>query len=150
MGQSCTDLLVHLIFSTKHRTPWIDAHLRPTLHAYLGGIARNLKCPAIRIGGVEDHVHALVRLHSTVSIASLVNALKANSSGWIHQEMPALRDFAWQSGYGGFSVSRSLADRVEIYIARQEEHHKTMDFRTELLEFLSRHKIEYDERYLWD
>jgi REP element-mobilizing transposase RayT len=98
MGQSCTYLLVHLIFSTKDRTPWIDASLRPRLHVYLGGIARNLKCPAIRIGRVSDHVHVLARLHATVSVASLVNALKANSSRWIHDELPALREFAWQGG----------------------------------------------------
>jgi REP element-mobilizing transposase RayT len=149
MGQSCTYLLVHLIFSTKDRTPWINPSLKPRLHAYLGGIARNLKCPAVRIGGVADHVHVLTRLHATVSVASLVNALKANSSGWIHDEYGELREFAWQGGYGGFSVSRSHAERVQRYIENQELHHRTVNYQTELLEFLDRHGIDFDERYLW-
>jgi putative transposase len=149
MGQSCTYLLVHLIFSTKDRTPWINPAVRPRLHAYLAGIAHNLKCPPMRIGGVEDHVHVLARLHPTVSVASLVNSLKANSSRWIHDEVASMQEFSWQSGYGGFSVSRSHAATVEKYIEGQEEHHKKVDYRTEILAFLERHGIEPDNRYFW-
>ncbi|MDZ4684062.1 MAG: IS200/IS605 family transposase [Planctomycetaceae bacterium] len=142
-------LLVHVVFSTKERHPWITDDLRSELHAYLGGIARNIDATPIVIGGVADHVHALIALPTKLSVADLVRTLKSNSSGWVHEKWPE-RLFQWQNGYGAFSVSESSKDTVVRYIENQAEHHRVRSFQEEFLELLNRHCIEFDPRYVWD
>jgi len=120
------------------------------LHEYLGGISRELDCHPVRIGGVEDHVHLLCRLSRTISQADWVKELKRVSSAWLKQAEPSLHDFAWQGGYATFSVSVSNLPRVERYVEMQEPHHRKMNFQEELRLILRKHKLEWDERYLWD
>jgi len=149
MGHTYTSLNYHLIFSTKGRAPLLEKPMRPRLYAYLGGILRELGGELVSIGGVEDHVHLLVRLKPTIPLAEVMRNLKGSSSRWLNEERHGVR-FAWQGGYTAFSVSRSNMDVVERYIARQEEHHRTRAFKEELLDFLRAHRVDFDERYLWD
>jgi REP element-mobilizing transposase RayT len=149
MSRTFTNLLTHLIFSTKHREPVIVPEIEPELHRYLGGLTRDLKGKAFGINGTADHVHLLVSLPPVVSISDALRYLKANSSGWVHDKWPQL-PFAWQLGYGAFSVSKSNVPGVLKYIANQKEHHRTVTFKDEFLDFLIKHDIEYDERYIWD
>jgi putative transposase len=150
MAHTFTSLLTHVVFSTKDRYPHIDAEVRERLFPYMGGILREIGATPVTINGVKDHVHGLVALPATLSVADAMRVLKTNSSRWVHQEWPRLRAFAWQTGYGAFSVSRSNAEDVERYIARQEEHHRTVTFQEEFVAFLKRHGIAYDERYVWE
>jgi REP element-mobilizing transposase RayT len=150
MPQSFASLSCHIVFSTKNRLPMIAPELQPRLFAYFGGILPEKKCVLLAAGGVEDHVHLLVSLGREVSVAEVVRLLKANSSKWLHETEPSLQAFAWQAGYGAFSVSQSNLDVVKHYLANQAEHHRGRTFQEEFLEFLRRHQIEYDERYLWD
>ena len=150
MPQSLTNLLYHIIFSTKRREPYIDADLRPRLHDYLGGIINEARGRIVIVGGVADHVHVLAYLPAPMSVPDAVRVLKANSSGWVHRTFPDRQVFAWQSGYAAFTVSRSVMDDVRRYIANQEEHHRTVTFQDEYLAFLRRHEIPFDERYMWD
>jgi REP element-mobilizing transposase RayT len=150
MPQSLVSLTTHIVFSTKHREPFIDPELTPRLYGYLGGIIRKTDSVLSAVGGVADHVHLLVSLGRQVSIADLVRDVKARSSGWVHETFPDRTAFAWQAGYGAFSVSRSVLGRVEAYIANQEEHHKRQTFQDEFRAFLRDHDIEWDERYIWD
>jgi putative transposase len=139
----------HCVFSTKERRRCITPRLRERLWPFLGGIARQNKMMAIEVGGVEDHVHILLSLPSTVAISKAVQLIKGGSSKWIHENFPDQREFAWQEEYGAFSVSVSLLDKTIDYIKNQEAHHKKMTFQEEFLMFLKKHRIEYDERYLW-
>jgi len=150
MPQSLSYLLTHLVFSTKDRAPVLDAAVRPALHAYLATVARNADCECYRAGGVADHVHLAVRIARTVTVANLVEELKTSSSKWLKTQAPALSAFAWQRGYGAFSVGP--ADRVALvkYIEHQEEHHRTRTFQEEYRAFLKKYGIEHDERYVWD
>jgi REP element-mobilizing transposase RayT len=150
MPQSLVSLNVHLIFSTKNREPFIDARLAPRLYAYIGGIVRNTKSVPLAIGGIADHIHLLVSLGRQICTSDLVRDVKSNSSGWVHETFPDRAAFAWQSGYGAFSVSKSIIEKVKGYIANQEERHKQETFQEEYLRFLKEHGLEYDERYLWD
>jgi putative transposase len=150
MPQSFSCLHVHLIFSTKNREPLIVPELAKELYPYIGGIARNRKCTLLRIGGVEDHVHLLVRMARDIAVSEFVNAVKSVSSGWIHETFPAYQKFAWQHGYAAFAVSLSGVDDVVEYIDGQTEHHRKRTFQEELRTFLDKHGIEYDERYMWD
>jgi REP element-mobilizing transposase RayT len=138
----------HIIFSTKDRSPIISAPWRERLHAYLGGIIRNVGGVPEAIGGVADHVHLLIGLRATHNLADVVRDVKAVSSRWAHEEM---RDaaFAWQEGYGAFTVSPSQRDAMRQYVAAQEEHHRQRSFQEEYVEFLQRSGVEYDERFLW-
>jgi putative transposase len=140
MSQSYAVLWYHLIFATKDRAPLLDRDLRGKVHGYLVGIVERLGGAARAIGGVEDHVHALIRLPQERSIAEAARVLKANSSKWIHAES-ASAQFAWQNGYAAFSVSLSQLNRVGAYIADQERHHRTIDYADELAAFLARHGI---------
>ena len=149
MPHSYTNLLYHIVFSTKERAPSINNEIRPRLLAYLGGIARELNATLLAAGGTEDHVHLLLSLSSSLSVADALRVLKTNSSRWVHQKWPSQRRFAWQSGYGAFSVSQSVIDDVRRYIANQEEHHRRMTFQEEFIALLKRHGIEFDKRYLW-
>jgi putative transposase len=149
VGHSYTSSLYHVVFSAKERHKTIDADLQPRLWPYLGGIARENDMKALAIGGVEDHVHLLLSLPSTLAIAKAVQLLKGGSSKWIHDEFPEHRDFAWQEGYGAFSIGVSQIDDTTRYIANQAEHHRVKSFQEEFLAFLERHGIGYDPRYIW-
>ncbi len=151
MPQSLSNVLIHVAFSTKHRAPYLRTpELRGTMTGYMVGILRNIKCPSLIVGAVEDHVHVLCGLHRTVTIAELVEKVKTNSSARIKEEGPALSSFHWQNGYGAFSVSQSNVEQVKAYIANQEEHHRKRSFQKEFRLMLERHGIQYDERYVWD
>ncbi|MBE7507669.1 MAG: transposase [Planctomycetia bacterium] len=151
MPQSLSAVHVHLIFSTKGRRPLLhDVALREALHAYLGGISRELDCPPVRIGGVADHVHILARLGRTISQADWVKEIKRVSTLWLKGHTGNLADFQWQAGYACFSVSQSNISRVADYIAQQEEHHRHTTYQNELLAFFEKHQIEFDKRYVWD
>jgi REP element-mobilizing transposase RayT len=144
---SYTNLLAHIVFSTKERRPFLkDPEIRSAAHAYLGGIVRNLRAKAIAVGGVEDHAHLLVRLPTSLAVADAVRVIKTNSSSWIRERIPA---FAWQTKYAAFSVSPSALPKVVTYIEGQEAHHRKRTFYEELVELLEKNGVEYDERYLW-
>jgi putative transposase len=149
--QSLSNVLIHLVFSTKLRQPFLQTpDLRSVMVGYTVGILRNIKCPSLIIAAVADHIHILCSLHRTVTIAQLVEEVKTNSSIRIKEEGPALGDFHWQNGYGAFSVSPSNVEQVKTYIANQEEHHRKITFQEEYRKMLERHGLEYDERYVWD
>jgi REP element-mobilizing transposase RayT len=151
MSQSLANVLIHVTYSTKHRKPFLrNPHVRDVMTGYLVGTLRNMKCPSLIVGVVEDHVHILCNLHRTVTIAKLVEEVKRSSSARIKQEGTSLNNFHWQNGYGVFSVSQSNAEQVKSYIANQDEHHRKRTFQEELRLLLDRHGIEYDERYVWD
>ena len=150
MPQSLAKILVHIIFSTKGRTPVIAPGVRPELDAYIVGILRQLECPSILVNSVADHVHILCRLSRTLALAKAIEQVKKGSSKWIKTKAAALRNFHWQNGYGAFSVSQSSVDEVRRYIANQEEHHRRVTFEEEFRAFLDRHGVAYDERYVWD
>jgi len=150
MAHTYTDLLYHVVFSTKGRIPVVAEEIRSRLYAYIGGIVRQMAGDALQISGTTDHVHLLLHLPPTVAVANAVRDIKANSSGWVHGEWPTRRDFGWQTGYGAFTVSESRRGSVLEYIATQAEHHKAVSFKEEFRALLRRHKIAYDERYIWD
>jgi len=150
MAQSLAKNLVHLVFSTKNRACLIHDDLRPDLHAYLATVLKNMECPALIINSVEDHVHIFFILHRTVALSSAVGELKSSSSKWLKTQSDQLATFAWQAGFGAFSVSESNVAAVRQYIENQKEHHRKISFQDELRLFLSKHRVEYDERYLWD
>ena len=139
----------HCVFSTKERRRLITPELRERLWPFLGGIARQNKMKAIEIGGVEDHIHILLSLPSTLAISKALQLIKGGSSKWVHETFPEHRLFAWQEEYGAFSVSMSQLDKTIEYIKGQVEHHRKMTFQEEFLALLKKHRIEYDERYLW-
>lgn len=150
MPGTYSQLLLHVVFSTKGRTPWISPHVADRLYPYIGGIVRAEKGVLCDIGGVEDHVHMYLRWRPDGSISDLMRTVKARSSRWLHETFPALREFAWQEGYSAFSVSKSQENAVKAYIACQAEHHKKEDFRSELLRILVAHGVEFDEKYVLD
>jgi len=150
MAHTFTSLLTHVIFSTKDRRPWMNPELQTRLHPYLGGIVREMRGHALKVNGTADHVHLLVQLPADVSVAEALRVLKTNSSRWVHETCDSRGGFAWQRGYGAFSVSLSSAPKVVKYIANQEEHHSRMSFQEELIAFLKKHHIEYDERFIWE
>jgi REP element-mobilizing transposase RayT len=149
MGHTYTSQLLHCVFSTKNRLPLLSAEIRPRLHAYLGGVARENEMKALAVGGVEDHVHILLSLKATMPLSKAMQLIKGGSSLWMHETFPQITDFAWQEGYGAFSVGISQIDDTIAYIARQEEHHRKVSFQDEYRAILKRHGIEWDERYIW-
>ena len=151
MPQSLANVAVHLVFSMKDRRPYLVADdIRSEMHRQLGGTSKTLGCPILRVGGVEDHVHLLGSLGRSTSISEWVKELKRVTTIWIKKRDPELAAFKWQSGYGAFSVSQSEIDRVVAYIENQQEHHRKRDFKAEYRLLLERHKVEYDECYVWD
>ena len=148
MSQSLARNVVHLVFSTKHRAPFIRAEVSDRLFAYLAGALNEMNCPAIKAGGVEDHVHLLFVLSKTLALSDVVKDVKKGSSVWAKEHVHP--DFYWQTGYGAFSVSRSNEEQVTAYIVGQEGHHKKRTFQDEFRAFLRKHGIEWDERYVWD
>lgn len=148
MPQSLSAVYVHAVFSTADRKPFLaDASLRNEMHAFLGGISKQLDCAPLAIGGVEDHVHFLIRWGRTTNQAEWVKEVKRVSSRWAKERVSG---FGWQSGYGAFSVSHSDLNAVRHYIATQEEHHRRVSFKDEFLALLREHHLEWDERYVWD
>ena len=148
MSRTFTNLLTHVIFSTKDRAPLIRPEIKPELFAYLGGLTRELKGKAYGINGTNDHVHMLISLPPNVSTSDALRFIKANSSGWVSDKWN--KAFAWQLGYGAFSVSKSNVPEVLRYIANQEKHHRRITFKNEFVGFLRKHDINYDERYIWN
>jgi REP element-mobilizing transposase RayT len=140
----------HCVFGTKQRRPQITPELRERLWPFLGGIARQNQIKALEVGGVEDHVHLRLSLPPTVSIAKAMQLLKGGSSKWVHETFPEHRLFRWQEKYGAFSVSVSQLDKALEYIKGQAEHHRKMTFQEEFVALLKKHRMAYDERYLWD
>jgi REP element-mobilizing transposase RayT len=145
-----SQILLHIVFSTKRREPWISAEVAERLYPYIGGIVRAERGVLYDIGGIEDHVHLYLRWRPDESVSNLMRTVKARSSLWVHQTLPKLAAFAWQEGYAAFSVSKSQEEAVKKYIAGQAEHHTKEDFKAELLRFLRAHEIEFDERYVFD
>jgi putative transposase len=150
MPGTYSQILLHFVFSTKHRQPWVTPEVQPRLYKYMGGIVRGEKGVLLEIGGVADHVHLYLRWRPDATVSDLMQAVKANSSRWLHKEFPHLREFAWQEGYSVFSVSKSQEAAVKTYIQSQEAHHAKEDFRSELLRMLVLNEIEFDERYVFD
>jgi REP element-mobilizing transposase RayT len=149
MSQSLSRLVIHVIFSTKNRQPLLrPKNVQNEIHAYLAGILKNLSCEAIQIGGTADHVHVLASLSRTISLADLIQRLKGASSKVLKEK--GIRQFSWQNGYGAFSLSESNVKSVAAYVENQEEHHRTLTFQEEFRVFLKKHRIPFDERYLWD
>ena len=150
MPQSLSLVLIHVVFSTKDRTPFLKPTIRPHLHAYLATVARNLDCQCFLVGGVADHVHLAIGLTRTLTIAKLVSQLKTSSTLWLKTQSPDLAKFAWQRGYGVFSVGPSDLPGQKHYISSQDQHHQKHSFEDELRAFLVKYGIGFDERYLWD
>src|SRR4029077_14404315 len=150
MPQSLGKVILHIIFSTKNREPWLESDVRPRMHAYLATVCRDLGAELVRVGGVVDHVHIVTMLPRTVTQAQLIEEIKKASSKWIKTLDARYRGFFWQRGYGAFSVSPSQLHAVLQYIETQQEHHRTRTFQEEYRELLRRHGVDFDERYVWD
>jgi putative transposase len=150
MGSTLTSILVHATFSTKHREPVIPPDLLPDLFRYMGGVCRETGSRVLHAGGVEDHVHLLISLSKSMSIADLMMHVKRASSSWMKLQSPALRAFAWQDGYFAFSVGHDAIPAVKAYLDGQTEHHRRVEFRDEVVAFLNKYGVEYVAKYLWD
>ncbi len=150
MSHSFISQLMHCVFSTKERRPMITPELQTRLFQYIGGIVRENKMKLLAAGGVEDHVHLLISMPSTIAVSKAMQLVKGGSSKWIHETFSEHRLFQWQEGYGAFSIGISDVERTVKYINTQAEHHAKMDFKTEFLAFLKKHEIEYDTRYIFD
>jgi len=148
MSQSFTNLLYHIIFSTKDRRPLITLDYQPRLYAYIGGTIRGLGGISLGTNGIEDHVHVLAKLRPDKALSDVLRELKAGASGWMHDVFPSLSDFSWQRGYGAFTVSQSNLQQVQHYLMNQKEHHQRISFRDEFIQFLRANEIEFDERYV--
>lgn len=150
MPQSLSNVLLHIIFSTKEREPWLDSDVGPRMHSYLATICRDLGSQFVHVGGVSEHVHVVTNLPRTLSIAEFIEQTKKTSSKWIKAVDVRYRGFRWQRGYGAFSVSPSQLQAVLNYIDTQQEHHRTRSFQDEYRDILRRHGVDFDERYVWD
>jgi REP element-mobilizing transposase RayT len=150
MAHSFASVLVHLIYSTKNREQWLSPAIDPELYAYQAALFKEMGCPALVINGTADHVHALFRLGRTVALCDVVEEVKKQSSRWLKTKGPALGGFAWQAGYGAFSLGESRVPAARRYIEGQKEHHRRRTFQDEFRAFLVKYRIEYDERYVWD
>lgn len=144
-----TNLLYHVVFSTKSRKPLITESLCNEIHKYIGGIIRGEGGILLEIGGMPDHIHLALKFKADHSVADMMRRIKANSSKWVNEHNKISGRFSWQSGYGAFTVSESQADAVIDYIRRQNEHHRKKTFQEEFVQLLDRHGIQYDERYIW-
>lgn len=148
MRSSHCNLLYHIVFSTKNREPWMAASIRSRIHEYLGGAIRGEAGIALIVNGTADHVHILAKLRQDKAVSKLIGEVKANCSGWISRTFTECRAFAWQEGYGAFTVSESQVPKVRRYIETQEEHHRTVSFLEEFKVILRAHGLAFDERYL--
>ena len=145
MPSAWTQNYYHAVFSTKGREPFITPDIAQRLHPFIGGVLRDLRCSSLAVNGMPDHVHFLVRYRADLSHSDMLRHVKSRSSKWVHETFPELRRFAWQEGYGGFTVSASMVDTVRAYIERQQEHHAQRGFREELVELLRRHGVVFEE-----
>ena len=150
MGHTYSNLLFHVIFSTKDRRPTIHEAFEARLYEYMSGVVRKELGRAIIIGGAADHLHALISLRTDIAVAAAMRKFKSLSSKWVHDTFPTEKSFAWQSGYAAFSVSQSSIGDVVEYIRRQADHHRKVTFEEEFLAFLDRHGIDYDAAHMWD
>ena len=150
MPQSLSSILIHLVFSTKNREPFITPAVEPELHPYMAKIFRELKSPSLAIDGTADHVHFLFSLGRVIRVADLVEEVKTGSSKWIKRKGREFRNFHWQAGYGAFSIGESNVEALKRYIRGQKKHHGRVTFQDEYRQFLKRYQIKYDERYVWD
>jgi|WetSurMetagenome_2_1015567.scaffolds.fasta_scaffold11983_4 putative transposase len=151
MAQSLAKIYIHIVFSTKRRYPFLyGPELRERMHAYVGGILRALDSPALRVGGMSDHMHILMQLSKNRAVADVVGELKRNSSKWVKEVVPEMMKFAWQNGYAAFSVSESGVEGVRDYIQGQEAHHHAISYQDEVRSLLREFHMDYDEEYLWD
>ena len=150
MSQSLSNILVHIIFSTKLSKPFIAQTIKKELYRYMASILKDCECSPIIIGGIEDHVHVLCKVSKTRSISSVVENVKKKSSKWIKTRGIEYNDFYWQNGYGAFSIGKSQVNTLKEYIQNQEEHHRKKSFKDEFIEILNRYGVKYDERYLWN
>jgi putative transposase len=146
---SYTNLNYHLVFSTKQRRPLIGPDVMPRLREYVGGIIRNMGGQMLSANGVADHLHVATVLNQKFALMDVLKEIKGSSSEWIHQTFPAMRDFAWQEGYAAFTVSHSIVPAVMAYVASQVDHHKASTFEEEFVQFLNRHGIKFDPRYVF-
>jgi putative transposase len=149
MANTFSSLAYHIIFSTKNRERWITPNIERRIWRIVGGVARKHKMTALQVGGIEDHLHALVLAPPTLAPSEIAQFLKGESSKWIHLKIPKMRGFSWQDGYGAFTVSKSNIPSVIRYIQNQRKHHSKKTFEEEYVEFLQAHRIEFDKRYLW-
>lgn len=147
MANTYTSRNYHIVFSTKNREPWLTEPIRQRLWPFVGGIGRKNQMAALEIGGAADHAHILVSIPPTVPISKAVQLMKGGSSHWLKTEFPALAGFAWQDGYGAFTVSESQVETLRTYIRNQAEHHRKKTFADEYRALLERHNVEFDERY---
>jgi putative transposase len=150
MAQSLSNILLHLVFSTKNREPFIDESIERELFKYVATVARTLHCPTHGIGAANDHIHIACTLARTVTVSKLIQEIKQDSSQWMKRQGPAYVDFAWQNGYGAFSIGQSQLEDLQRYIANQRDHHRRESFEDEFRRLLAKYEIEADERYLWD
>lgn len=150
MSQTLTNLLVHVIFSTKNRARLITPEIEPDLFAYVGGILKNNESRLLDGGGSADHVHLLISQSKNIALSMLLKEVKKSSSTWIKTQSEAFRSFHWQDGYAGFSIGQAEVSKLKRYIASQKEHHRKRSFQEELIQFLEEEGIQYDECYLWN
>ena len=149
MANTYTALYYHFVYSTKYRTPWLTPEIEQRVWAYTGGVARKHNLVAVQVGGFDDHIHALVMAPPTLAPSQIAQYLKGDSSKWIHETFPELQEFAWQIGYGAFTVSKSGVDATVRYIQGQRKHHQKRGFQDEYRELLQKYGVEYDEQYVW-
>ncbi len=150
MPQSLSNILIHLVFSTKNRIRLITPEIENELYPYTATIFRSLNCPSLTIGGTENHIHILFRFERTITVSKVVEKIKTGSSKWIKTKGFQFSKFAWQNGYGAFSIGASNISALKAYIANQKEHHRHKSFKEEYRQFLKKYQIKYDERYVWD
>lgn len=149
MGSTLTNLIFHVVFSTKNREPIINKEIKEELYNYLGGIIKGEGAIPVQIGGMPDHIHIILKLKPIHSLSDIMQKVKGNSSKWINKQKKLTGKFAWQDGYGAFTVSESQVPVVVKYVKDQEEHHKKFSFKNEFIQILKLHQIEYNEQYLW-
>lgn len=150
MPQSLSSILIHLVFSTKNREPFITPAIETELHPYMAKIFRELKSPSLAIDGTNDHLHILFSLGRVIKVADLVEEVKTGSSKWIKTKGREFRNFHWQRGYGAFSIGQSNVAALKRYIRNQKQHHVRITFQDEYCKFLKAYGIDYDEKYVWD
>jgi putative transposase len=149
MGSTLTNLVYHVIFSTKNRERFIIPEIRNELYKYIGGIIRGQGGVLLQAGGTTDHIHIIIKLKPVHSLSEMMQKLKGNSSKWINEQNRLNHKFAWQEGYGAFTVSESMIPAVIRYVKEQESHHEKQTFQEEFVQVLERHRVDYDERYIW-
>ena len=150
MPQSLSNILLHFVFSTRNREPLIYPELEPELYAYIAAIHKNMACPLLKIGGTENHLHIFCRLERVVTVSKLLEEVKKSSSKWIKEKDQRLARFAWQAGYGAFSIGMSNVDALKAYIVQQKDHHRHRSFEDEYRELLKKYHVQWDENYVWD